>query len=155
MKGHILKMLPHCLTVSQVVISMNEAFVESFPLGTSHHFDLNGTSLSKRSHNGLLRVKRYLDRLMAPAASPGPTLSGRELHQPCPLQTQQEFSTGHRLEHAVSLTPIPETAEFLGDECPASGLMFLDNGADEDDIITSDPSAPDNKLCIHGLLYIA
>jgi hypothetical protein len=68
----------------------------------------------------------------------------------CPFQTQQKFTASHGFGHAISLLPIPETAEFLGDKFSALGLMRFDNGADENEITLDDPSTPDEKRRIHG-----
>jgi hypothetical protein len=154
MKDDILKMLPHCLTVAKIMVSMDETFVERLPLSASNHLDLNGSGLSNTSPDRLPGVKRYPDGPAAPGTIPVSILPGRKFHQPCPLQTQKQFSTSHRLEHTVSLPPIPEAAKLLGDECPALNSMLLDNGADEGNITIGNPSAPDDKCCIHGPLYI-
>jgi hypothetical protein len=80
-------------------------------------------------------------------------LDGRKLHQRCSLQTQEEVAAGHGLEPAISLSPIPATTEFLGEERAASMLMLLDNGSDKGNLIACDPSASDEKRYLHRPWY--
>lgn len=153
MEDDILKVFPNRLTVAKVMIGLNETFVEGLPLGASHHLDLDGTKLVERSGNGRLAGKRNLDRGGTPWAIPMPILAGRKLHPPRPFQAQEEFATGHGFGQAISLFPVPEATEFLGDEFPAVGSMFFNKGADGGNIIVRDPSAPDNQQGIHRRLY--
>jgi hypothetical protein len=147
-EGHILKVFSHGLTVTQVMVGMDESLVERFPMGTAHHLEIDGPQLLQRRPNGLPGVKGDLYR--PPSAGSASVLYRREFHQPCLLQTQEEFAAGHGLKHTVSLSPIPETAEFFGDEGPALTVMIFNNGLDECNIIASYLSAPDDKRYLHG-----
>lgn len=148
MEGHILEVFSHGLTVTQVVVSVDESLVERFPLGTPYHLEIDGSQLLQSSPDGFPGVKWNLYR---PLSDGSPSmLDRRELHQPCLLETQEKFAAGHGLKHAVALSPIPEAAEFLGDEGPASTLMLFNNGLDKGNIIASYLSAPDDKRYLHG-----
>ncbi len=154
MKGDIFEMFAHRLAVPQVMIGREEAFIERLPGGAAHHCDLDRSKLLERGLKGALVVEGNLNRVMAPRTTSGSFLPCRKHHLACPLQTQKKFTASHGLGHTVALLPIPETAKFLGDEFPALGLMPLDNGSNENDITLDDPSAPDDKRCLHGI-YIA
>jgi hypothetical protein len=148
MEGHILEVFSHGLTVTQVVVGLDESLVERFPLGTAYHLEIDGPQLLQSSPEGLPGVKWNLDRPLS-AGSP-PVLYRRQFHQPRLLKTQEEFTTGHGLKHAVSLSPIPEATEFFGNEGPASTPMLFNNGLDKGNIIASYLSAPDDKRYLHG-----
>lgn len=153
MEGDILKMFPHCLTVAQVVVSLDESFVEGLPGSAPDHADFDGAKLLKRGGDGRLAEKRHLDGCGASGAIPVSVLSGRERNRPRPFQAQEEFAARHGFGLAIFLFPLPEVAEFLGDIFPAQGSMFFNKGADDGNIIVRDPSAADNKWSIHGRLY--
>ena len=153
MKSDIFEMFAHGLPVTHVMIGRDEAFIERLPGGAAHHSDLDRSKLLERSVNGTLAVEGNLNRMTAPRTTSGSFLAWRKHHMTCPLQTQKKFTASHGLGHAVALLPIPETAEFLGDEFPALGLMPLDNGSNENDITLGDPSAPDDKWRLHGPIH--
>ena len=153
MEGNILEVFPHRLAVAQVVVSLNESFVEGLPGSAADHPDFEGAQFLKRSRDGRLAQKRHLDWGETPGAIPVPVFSGWELNQPCPFQAQEQFAASHGFRQAVFLLPLPEAAEFLGDILPASASMFFDKGANDRKVIVCNPSAPDNKRSIHGRLY--
>lgn len=153
MKSDIFEMFAHGLAVPEVMIGGDKSLIEGIPEGAAHHSDLDGSKLPETSLNGALTVERNLNRVTTSRTTSGSFLPWRKLHIACPLQTQEKFTASHGLGHAIALLPIPETAEFLGDEFPALGSMLLDNGSDENDISLSDPSAPDDKRRLHGPLY--
>lgn len=148
MEGHILEVFSHGLTVTQVMAGLDESLMERFPLGTPYHLEIDDPQLLQSSPDGFPAVKGNLYRPLS-TGSPS-VLYRREFHQPCLLETQKEFAAGHGLKHAVPLSPIPEAAEFFGDEGPASALMLFDNGLDKGNIIASYLSAPDDKRYLHG-----
>jgi hypothetical protein len=152
-EGDILEVFPHRLAVAQVVVSLNESFVEGLPGRAADHPDFDGAQLLQRSRDGRLAEKRHLDRGGASGAIPMSVLSGGELNQPCPFQAQEQFAASHGFRQTVFLLPLPEAAEFLGDIFPAPGSMRFDKGANDGKVIVRDPSAPDNKRSIHGRLY--
>jgi len=154
MKSDIFEMFAHGLTIPQVMIRRDEAFIERLPGGVAHHSDLDRSKLLERGLKGALVVEGNLNRVTAPRTTSGSFLPWRKHHLACPLQTQKKLTASHGLGHPVALLPIPETAKFLGNEFPALGLMPLDNGSNENDVTLDDPSAPDDKRCLHGL-YIA
>jgi hypothetical protein len=148
MEDQVFKVFSHGLAVTQVVVGVDESLVEGFPVGPSHHLEIEGTQLLQSTPKGLAGMEGELDR--PPSVPSARVLSGRELNQPDLLQTQEEFAAGHGFKLAVSLSPIPETTEFFGDESAASPLMFLNNRSDEGKIIVVDFSAPDEQRCLHG-----
>lgn len=148
MEDHILEVFSDGLTVAQVMVGLDEALVERFPMGAAYHFEIDGSQLLQSSPDRFPGVKWNLYR--PPSASSPSMLYRRKFHPPRLLETQEEFAAGHGLKHAVSLSPIPEAAEFFGDESPASTLMLFNNGLDKDNIIASYLSAPDNKRYLHG-----
>lgn len=150
-ENHVLEVFPHGLTVPQVMIGVDEPLVQRFPMGTSHHLELEGIQFMQRALNRLSGVKWNLNR--SPSAASASVLYRRKFHHPCPLQTQQEITAGHGLKHAISLSPIPETAELFGDKSPAAALMLLNNKSDDRNIIGGDLSAPDDKSILHGPWY--
>ena len=149
MEDHVLKVFPHGLTVTQVMVGLDESLVERFPMGTAHHLEIDGPQLLQRGPNGLPRVKGDVYR--PPSAGSASVLDRRQLHQACLLQAQEEFAAGHGLKHAVSLSPIPETTELFGNESPAAPLMFFNKGSNEGNIIACNRSAPDDEESLHGL----
>jgi hypothetical protein len=149
MEGHILEVFSHGLTVTQVMVGLDETLVERFPMGSAYHLEIDGPHLLQSSPDGFPGVKGNLYRPPSPG-SPS-VLYRREFHPSRLLQTQEKFTTGHGLKHAVSLSPIPEAAEFFGDESPASTLMLFNNGLDKGNIIALYLSAPDGKRYLHGL----
>jgi hypothetical protein len=149
MEGHILKVFPHGLTVTQVMVGLDESFVERFPMGAPHHLEIDGPQVLQNSPDGFAGVKG--NRYRPPSTGSPSVLDRRKFHQPRLLQSQEKFTAGHGLKHAVPLSPIPETAEFFGDEGPASTLILFNNGLDKGNIIASYLSAPDDKRYLHGL----
>jgi hypothetical protein len=146
-EDQILEVFPHGLTIPQVVVGLDEALVEGFPGGASHHLDIQGPQLGEGGPNGLSGVEGDGDG--APASRSASMLEGREFHQPCSLQTQEEVAAGHGFPCTVSLSPIPETTQFLGDEGAALQAMLFDNGSDKGNLLTGDPSASDAKRDLH------
>jgi hypothetical protein len=149
MEGHILEMFSHGLTVTQVMVGLDEALVERFPMRAAYHLEIDGPQLLHSSLDGFPGVKWNLYR--PPSAGSPSMLYRRECHQPRLLETQEEFAARHGLKHAVPLSPIPEAAEFFGDESPASTLMLFNNRSNKGNIIASYLSAPDDKRYLHGL----
>jgi len=107
MEDHILKVLPDGLAVTQVMVGLNESLVEGFPMGASHHLEIEGTQLLQRNPNGLPGVEGKLNR--PPSVSSAVVLFGREFNQASLLQTQEDLAAGHGFKQAISLSPIPET----------------------------------------------
>jgi hypothetical protein len=149
MEDHVLKVFPHGLTVTQVMVGLDESLVERFPMGTAHHLEIEGPQFLQRGPNGLPGVKGDVYR--PPSAGSASVLDRRQLHQPCLLQAQKEFAAGHGLKHAVSLSPVPETTDLFGNEGPAASLMFFNKGANESNIIVGNRSASDDKETLHEL----
>jgi len=152
MKGDILEMLTHCLAVTEVMVSLNETIVERLPFSVSYHLNLDGGESRKGGTDGLRRVEGDLKGPLLPFAPPS-IPSRREIEQPFSFKAQEEFPAGHLLETSIGLPPVPEVANLPGDECPALSPASFNDRADGDNITICDPSAPDDKWCIHGPLY--
>jgi hypothetical protein len=152
-KGDIFEMFTHCLAVTKIMISFDESPVENIPTASSHHPDLEGKQFRKGTHNGTLRVKGNLDVSFLSCPTIMSIFSGGEFDQPFTLKMQEEFPTSHLLETPIWLPPVPEATKFSGDGCSSLVPIFFDNGADEDNIIIGDYSAPDDKWYLHGPLY--
>jgi hypothetical protein len=85
MEGHILEVFSHGLTVSQVVVGLDESLVERFPLGTPNHLEIDGPQILQSSPDGLPGVKWNLYR--PPSAGSPSMLFRREFHPPRFLET--------------------------------------------------------------------
>lgn len=152
MKGDILEMLPHGLAVTEVMVSLNETIVEGLPLSVSDHLNLDRGEFRKGGRDGLCRVEGDLKGPLLPLALPS-IPSRRETNQPFSFKAQEEFPAGHLLETSIGSPPLPEVANLPGDECPPLRPISFNDRADGDNITICDPSAPDDKWCIHGPLY--
>ncbi len=108
-------MFPNRLSVTEIMILLNQAVTKFFMPGSSGQAELNGLELFNCGYNRRLIDVEFLGFFLfgLSAAGEGP-LPGRKCNVSLPVKLQHESPANSILEHAVGLSPIPFAANSQG-----------------------------------------
>lgn len=109
-KGHVLEVIADDLPIPQVMMVLNQAVVEGFKIGSTNQGEANSWELRERSLNrALINLNSRNSSITSLIVGAG--TSGGKADKAPSVQGEQQLPTGHILEAAIGLTPIPGLAK--------------------------------------------
>lgn len=128
-------MFSNRLSVTEIMILLNQAVTKFFMPGSSDQAELNGLELFNCGYNRRLIDVEYLGFFLfgLSAASERP-LPGRERDVPLPVKLQHESPANSILKRTVGLSPIPLTANSQGQRSTALIGIVSDDLTEKVDI---------------------